>query len=99
MARLILELNKESLGGWLYSYADINFLHFAILLFVICCAVLIIVSLLTGIPSKEKYEGITYSTKNMGEPLPENPVWKKRDIVLSVLLIIIIGLVWIYFSG
>jgi SSS family solute:Na+ symporter len=33
MGRLIAELNKEHLSGFLYNYADINFLHFAIFLF------------------------------------------------------------------
>ena len=27
--RLVAELNKDGLTGWLYTYADINFLHFA----------------------------------------------------------------------
>ena len=35
-ARLMLELGKDSLTGVLHYIADINFLHFAIVLFVIC---------------------------------------------------------------
>ncbi|MFP4498564.1 MAG: sodium:solute symporter [Vulcanimicrobiota bacterium] len=40
----------------LVQYASINFLHFAILLFVISVAVLVLVSLATAPPSKEKLE-------------------------------------------
>src|SRR6478736_529063 len=44
-ARLLLELDKSHLtqGGALYWYADINFLHFAALLFVLCSLILIVV--------------------------------------------------------
>src|SRR4051812_25960850 len=42
-ARLVLELNKANLtpGSAMHWYADINFLHFAALLFVLCSLVLI----------------------------------------------------------
>jgi SSS family solute:Na+ symporter len=45
IARLSLEMTKSKLDidGLLYSYADINFLHFALFLFVICSVVMIIV--------------------------------------------------------
>jgi SSS family solute:Na+ symporter len=36
MGRLVLELTKSSHHGYLRWYADINFLHFAILLFAVC---------------------------------------------------------------
>ena len=62
MGRLIAELNKSFLGGWLYRYADINFLHFAVLLFAVCSAVLIIVSLMTQEPSRTQLSGLTFST-------------------------------------
>lgn len=50
-ARLLLELNKGSLEpGPLFWLADMNFLHFAILLFVTSCSILIGVSLATRPP-------------------------------------------------
>ena len=34
MVRLVAELNKEALSGWMYGFADIVFLHFAKVYFV-----------------------------------------------------------------
>jgi SSS family solute:Na+ symporter len=97
IARLILELNKESLSGFLFSYADLNFLHFAFLLFLICTLVLIVVSYLTSQPSSEKIDGLTIHTVG-SEGEAEAKGWRKTDFILSVLLIICVGLIWIYFS-
>ncbi len=96
MGRLLAELNKEHLSGLLYDYATINFLHFAIFLFVVCAAILIIASLLTAPPPAEKVEGLTYSTASKTQ---SDPVWKRKDILLSGILIAIVGLVWLYFTG
>jgi len=67
-ARLIAEVKKADLGhdGLLFKYADMNFLHFAIFLFAICAAVLIVVSLLTAPMSDQQLAGLTYATVNDG---------------------------------
>ena len=64
MARLVLELNRDLLGdGFLGWYAGINFLHFAIFLFVTCSAVLIAVSLVTPPPPEKQVAGLTLQTR------------------------------------
>jgi SSS family solute:Na+ symporter len=96
--RLVSELNKDSLSGWLLSYASINFLHFAILLFAICTAVLILVSLVTAPPPLEKVDGMTFDTTRRETLGPRGAGWRRADIVLSVLLAACVGAVWLYFS-
>ena len=95
--RLSLELMKESLSGFLYQYADINFLHFAFLLFLICTLVLVIVSYITSQPPSQKIDGITIHTVS-DKGRDEDKSWRRRDFLLSVLLIVCVGLIWIYFS-
>jgi SSS family solute:Na+ symporter len=97
IARLILELNKDSISGLLHQYADINFLHFAFLLFLVCTLVLVVVSFLTTEPASQKVDGLTIHTIS-GESESEAKGWRKRDFILSVLLIFLVGIVWIYFS-
>jgi SSS family solute:Na+ symporter len=64
MARLVLELNRDLLGdGFLGWYAGINFLHFAVFLFVACSAVLIAVSLVTPPPPERQVAGLTLQTR------------------------------------
>jgi len=99
MGRLILELNKDMLSSWLFYFADINFLHFAILLFLICSAVLIGVSLITQKPSGQKLEGLIFSNKYIPDKFAINPSWKRKDFFLSIVLVLCIGIIWIYFSG
>jgi len=99
MGRLILEINKDMLSSWLFYFADINFLHFAILLFLICSAVLIGVSLITQKPSGQKLEGLIFSNKYIPDKFAINPSWKRKDFFLSIVLVLCIGIIWIYFSG
>ena len=95
VVRLVAELNKDSLSGWMYTYATINFLHFAVWLFVACTVVLIAVSLATPPPPAEKVHGITFDTTRRSA---EGARWPRGDILLSVLLAACVAAIWLYFS-
>ena len=98
MGRLVVEISQPLQKGFLVAYADINFLHFAIFLFVICTAVLVTVSLLTPPPPEEKVAGLTFATQ---EPAPADESGRRTrriDLRLSLLLVGCVGLLWIYFS-
>jgi SSS family solute:Na+ symporter len=90
--RFILELYKSSLSGFWHDIATINFLHFALLLFVICTVILITVSLFTKKPDEEQIKDVVY------HKTIDDTSATKRSIWLSVGLIVIIGFLWIYFS-
>ena len=98
MLRLIAELKKEVLSGWLYTFADINFLYFCVYLFLVCIAMMIVVSLFTKQPSYEKIKGLTYSTTVAEDKESSRASWNKRDVILSLVILVIIALVLIYFS-
>lgn len=98
MGRLVAELNKDSLGGFLYTYASMNFLHFAIFLFLGCIALMVIVSLLTPEPSYEKIQGLTYGTTVAADRAKSRATWNYKDVIHSVIILAIIALTLIYFS-
>ena len=103
-ARLGLELAKGSTSGALHWYADINFLHFAALLFVVCCAVLIAISLMTPAESEKSLAGLTYATSDQAadppdERLASQSVRVRTDFLLSVALMLCVVLVWFVFRG
>jgi SSS family solute:Na+ symporter len=98
VGRLVAELNRDGLTGWMQTYATINFLHFAVLLFVICTVILIGVSLVTAPPPLEKVEGITFDTTQRSTEGPRGRSWRRTDIVASVLLALCVGAIWLYFS-
>ena len=98
MGRLVVEISQPLQKGVLEVYADINFLHFAIILFVICSAVLVVVSLLTPPPEEEKVAGLTFATQEPATAQESDSRWRRTDLKLSLLLLVCVGLVWIYFS-
>ena len=100
--RLIGELvNRQSPLAFapLRALVEINFLHFAILLFVICVAVLVLVSLATAPPPIEKLRGLTFRyPATVTEPsLQPHPRARRQNIVFSVILAAIVITLWLIF--
>ncbi len=107
--RLVLELvhGRDHMGlaaGSLWAWvAEINFLHFAILLFVISSVILIGVSLATGPPRDEQVAELTYAGVRAGEAragLAKAPMdaQTRTQVYLSVALAATIGVLWIIFA-
>ena len=92
MVRFTAELMKDQLTGFMRAMAEINFLHFAIILFAICTVVLIVVSLLSEKPNPEKLKEITY---HAGRPSEET---SKSTYGLSIMLVGIVLLLWLILS-
>jgi solute:Na+ symporter, SSS family len=100
MSRLVLELNKAALNpdGWVFAFADINFLHFAAFLFLACSVILVVVSLATRPQPREQVEPLTF------RPMPSWAEAKTRaaewrtELVLSGLLVAAVAVIWVYFS-
>ena len=89
--RFVLEVAQVEMSGIMGEFVGMNFLHFAIFLFVVCTVILIAVSLATETPAEEKTEGLTYS-KSGGK-------FKfGLESALTVMLVTIIGIIWYYFS-
>ncbi|MCG8423140.1 MAG: sodium:solute symporter [Proteobacteria bacterium] len=98
-ARLIAELGKDHLSGALLGYAEINFLHFALLLFVICSVVLVGVSLASPEPDEEKLTGLTFATAGEEKPLTTSGAhWRQRDVIATLVVVGLVAAVWLYFS-
>ncbi len=98
MGRLIAELNKAALGGVPLAYANINFLHFAVVLFVICTLVLVAVSLTTAKPAGSKVAGLTFQTAEAGAAGMAAEPGRGRDAMISVVLVLLVGVLWWFFS-
>jgi SSS family solute:Na+ symporter len=98
MMRLIAELNKERLSGVLHSFADLNFLYFSFYLFLVCIAMMILVSMFTESPAFEKIKGLTYATTVAEDKASSRASWNTRDLILSMVILVIIVLILIYFS-
>jgi SSS family solute:Na+ symporter len=98
MLRLVAEIFKDKLGGWLYTFADVNFLYFCVYLTLFCIGIMIVVSMLTRAPNYEKIQGLTYATTVAADKKASRLSWNKRDVILSVIVLVIIALVMVLFS-
>lgn len=96
--RIFLELNKSSLSGFLFEFANLNFLYFCIALFVFSVVVLVGVSLLTEKPSEEQIKGLTFATTVAEDRAKTRASYNKTDIVLSLIVVVLIVMIFMYFS-
>lgn len=97
LTRLVAELNKANLDGLALQFASINFLHFAALLFVVCIAILILVSLLSSPPPATQVAGITLGSQKDSSSGEIQQAISNSDLVLVVVLVLCIIGLWLYF--
>ncbi len=97
--KLVLELTKTSLPqGIIYDFATMNFLYFCILLFLLSVLIMIVVSLLTPKPDEAQIKGLTFATTVAEDKAASRASWNSWDVILSVIVIIIVVSVFMYFS-
>ncbi|MBX3278393.1 MAG: sodium:solute symporter [Acidobacteria bacterium] len=112
-ARFILEVayagaRPEGFLGW---YVGMNFLHFAVLMFAVCVAVLVGASLATPAPEARKVGGLTWQTvrdaieyedeatgAQAAASATENPGMRSLNQAFTLLLIVTVVSLWIYFA-
>ena len=102
----VLDKSRHYESGALRRLVDMNFLHYAIFMFVICTLVLIGVSLMYPAPDRKKIAGLTFATVDekmdtVGVARPALAKETHAEHVMNVaftcvLLATVIGL-WIYF--
>ena len=98
MGRLVAELSSASLSGWLLAFAEINFLHFAILLFLACSGLLVIGSQFAPPPSDDQIRGLTYATTLADARAESSASWSRADVVHSAVIVAIVLAILAYFS-
>ena len=104
----VLDKGSHFAGAAVRWLLDMNFLHYAILMFVICSGVLILVSLVTPAPDRRKLAGLTFATVDdkidtqevavtRVSLARESPLERKLNIAFSLLLVATVVGLWIYF--
>ncbi len=89
-------INKQSplSDGPFRMMIEMNFLHFATFLFVICSLVLVAVSLSTPAPSAASLNGLTFKYTPQSMRDSGDPAAHKRNIVLSIILVVTVVILW-----
>ena len=102
----VLDKSRHYDSGFVRWLVDMNFLHYAIFMFVVCTAVLVGVSLMYPAPERSKLAGLTFATvsekiDSQGVARPHLAKETRAEHTLNLaftflLLAVVIGL-WIYF--
>src|SRR5215467_4061166 len=102
----VLDKSAHYQSGFLRWLVDMNFLHYSILMFVVCALILIVVSMMYPAPDRKKLSGLTFATvddkiETAAVEAPhlarETATERRMNIVFTcVLLALVLGL-WIYF--
>ena len=112
--RFVLELADRASGRTLSQspavrwLIDMNFLHYAIFMFVVCAVVLIAISMITPAPDRKRLAGLTFATVDdkmetvavgipQRKPAHETPAEHVINVVFSLLLLATVVRLWIYF--
>jgi len=97
--RLVMEFmsNNNSItvsdGSALAYFLDINFLHFALFLFLFCAVVLMIVSKMSAPQSEKSLALVTFQRDGKSTGFQ----WS-TDVILTILLVALVLVLWIVFS-
>ena len=86
----ILMVDKGTLFA---AFLDINFLHFALFLFVFCALVLALVSKTGQAKSEEELKLVTFQKKE-----GKLSKGRSRDMILTIVLIVLVLILWAVFS-
>ena len=101
--RLVLDTIATFQGkiftGMLGSIAAIPFSHFAIVIFIICVVVILLVSYTSEKPSEAQLSGLTFGTLSKEQKAANRESYSIWDIVASVLILVIIIAILSYFTG
>jgi SSS family solute:Na+ symporter len=98
-AKLFGEFSGYEQGSFLWIMNNVFFQYYSIFIFIVCVVIMFAVSYLTKAPSYEKISGLTFGTTTDEDRIMSRSSWTKVDVVFSVLLLIIIVAIYMYFTG
>ena len=86
-------------GSFLWVVNNIFFQYYSLLITLVCILVFIIVSYATRQPDYAKISGLTFSTLSDADRKATRSTWSKKDVLLSILLVLLIIAIYVYFTG
>ena len=80
-----------------YVFYDINWLFFCGWMLLFCIIVVVVVSLCTKAPSKEKIQGLVFGTATAEQKAVTRASWNHWDVINSIIILGITAAFYIYF--
>lgn len=97
-AKVYYSNNADAADNWFKTvFYDFNWLYFCGVMLVVCCLVVIIVSLATEAPSEEKIRGLVFGTSTPEQRAETRASWNKWDIIHTSIILAITVAFYYYF--
>ena len=88
----------DAADSWFKAvFYDFNWLFFCGVMLVVCCLVVILVSLFTEAPSKEKIQGLVFGTSTPEQIAATRASWNGWDVFHTIIILSITVAFYIYF--
>ena len=91
--------NGYAAGSLLWIVNNIYFQYFSLLIFVVSVVVMVGVSYMTEAPALERIQGLTFATTSTDERARSRASWDRRDVLTSAIVIVLIVMAYLYFTG
>ena len=86
-------------GSFLWIVNNIYFQYYSVLIFFVSAATMIGVSYATAAPSDEQIKGLTFATVSADQKAETRRSWNQWDVINSGVVLSLILIAYIYFSG
>ncbi len=86
-------------GSFLWIMNNVFFQYYSLVITIVCAVVMLFVSYMTNEPAYEKIGGLTFSTMSDKDREESRKSWGAVDVAFSVLVLVLIGAAYLYFSG
>ncbi len=86
-------------GSFFWVMNNVFFQYYSVLIFVVCVAVMFVVSYLSAPPSYDKIAGLTYGTVTDAHRRESRESWNATDVIVSCIVLAIILAAYLYFRG
>jgi len=86
-------------GSFFWIINNIFFQYYSLFIFIICIIVMIVVSYLTEEPNYQQISGLTFGTRTLEDKKHSRQSWNWRDVLASVIVVVIILGAYLYFRG
>ena len=97
-AKVYYSNTPDAADNWFKAiFYDFNWLFFCGVMLVVCCLIVIIVSLCTEAPSKEKIQGLVFGTSTPEQIEATRNSWNHWDVIHTVIILAITVAFYWYF--
>ena len=106
MFRLVVDTPVKLISGFVYTEGtffwvvnNIFFQYYSLIIFIVCVIVMVAVSYMTEEPSYGQIAGLTYGTTSLEDKQLTRDSWSIIDVAASILVLVLIVMVYLFFTG